>query len=77
MPIEREHASDQAAGPPRWVRWRTERLVRLGLPAELADRLAQESQVDVHALLELVDRGCPPRLAARICAPLEWDPRWP
>jgi hypothetical protein len=29
--------------------------------------------VDVHALLELVDRGCPPVLAARIMAPLDWE----
>jgi hypothetical protein len=27
--------------------------------------------MDLHALLELVDRGCPPALAARILAPLE------
>jgi hypothetical protein len=29
--------------------------------------------VDIHALLELVDRGCPPHLAARILAPLDCD----
>jgi hypothetical protein len=27
--------------------------------------------VDVHALIELVERGCRPELAARILAPLE------
>ena len=26
--------------------------------------------MDLHALLELVDRGCPPRLAVRILAPI-------
>ena len=61
------------AGEPRWVRWRMTWLLRLGLPAELAARLAQDGRVDIHALLELVDRGCPPDLAARILAPLDSD----
>jgi hypothetical protein len=44
---------------------------RAGFPAEVAARLARQDQVDLHALLELIDRGCPPLLAARILAPLE------
>jgi hypothetical protein len=40
----------------------------------LADALAGDGGTDVHALLELVDRGCPPELAARILAPLEPEP---
>jgi hypothetical protein len=55
----------------RWVRWRARRLASAGFPAELAERLAGNEQVDVHALLELVDRGCAPHLAARILAPLD------
>jgi hypothetical protein len=31
--------------------------------------------VDLHALIELVERGCPPVLAARILAPLEHERR--
>jgi hypothetical protein len=27
--------------------------------------------MDLHALIELVERGCPPELAARILAPLD------
>jgi hypothetical protein len=54
----------------RWIRWRTQRMLGAGFSEELADRLARERQIDVHALLELVDRGCPPHLAARILAPL-------
>jgi hypothetical protein len=46
------------------------RLVEAGFPHALAARLAAEPGVDVHALLALVDRGCPPELAARILAPL-------
>jgi hypothetical protein len=44
-----------------------------GFDAELAERLAGQDRVDLHALLELVDRGCPPDLAVRILAPLD-DP---
>jgi hypothetical protein len=35
-----------------------------------AARLARRRDIDFHALLELIDRGCPPELAARITAPL-------
>jgi hypothetical protein len=37
----------------------------------LAERLASDARCDVHAVLELLDRGCPPELAARILAPLD------
>lgn len=37
----------------------------------LAARLAPDPQYDLHALIELVERGCPPELAVRILAPLE------
>lgn len=49
--------------------WRVCWLVESGFPEELAEALAV-SDVDLHALLALVDRGCPPELAARILAPL-------
>jgi hypothetical protein len=50
------------------VGWRAERLRDAGFPPGLAERLARQ-RVDLHALLQLVDRGCPPHLAARILAP--------
>ena len=50
--------------------WRCEQLVATGFDRELAARLAREQRVDLHALIELVERGCPPELAARILAPL-------
>jgi hypothetical protein len=53
------------------VAWRREQLVRSGFPAPLATRLADDWRYDLHALIELVERGCPPELAARILAPLE------
>lgn len=40
----------------------------------LAGALAGMRSVDVHALLQLVDRGCPPELAARILSPLDAAP---
>jgi hypothetical protein len=54
----------------QWVRWRARRLIGAGFAVELAYRLARTDQIDLHRLLELVDRGCPPELAARILAPL-------
>jgi hypothetical protein len=57
--------------PAEWVRWRAQRLRKAGFPADLAQRLAQQDRLDLHELLELVDRGCPPDLAARIVAPIE------
>ena len=56
-------------GPPAdVVAWRTCRLVEAGFAPPLAARLAA-GHADVHALLALVDRGCPPELAARILDP--------
>ncbi len=49
--------------------WRLCWLLDAGFDRELAASLAATT-VDLHALLELVDRGCPPGLAARILAPL-------
>lgn len=67
--------SDPAGNPTRWVAWRTQRMLSAGFPRPLAKRLAADVRVDVHALLELVDRGCPPHLAVRITAPLDGDPQ--
>ncbi len=55
--------------------WRSSRLREAGFSPQLADRLAQSSAYDLHAVLRLVDRGCPAELAARILAPIEDEPR--
>jgi hypothetical protein len=52
------------------VTWRRCRLLESGFAPDLAQQLASTPAVDVHALLQLVDRGCPPDLAARILSPL-------
>jgi hypothetical protein len=55
--------------------WRRSRLRRAGFGARQAAELAADPAYDVRALLALVDRGCPPEVAARILAPLEPRPR--
>ena len=52
------------------VRWRCEQLVAAGFADALAASIAQDAHYDLHALIELVERGCQPELAVRILAPL-------
>lgn len=60
-----------AGGTPVDVRaWRLCRLLDAGFPFEVAEAVASDPRFDLHALLELVDRGCPPQTAVRILAPL-------
>jgi hypothetical protein len=57
------------------VEWRRRRLRAAGFAPAAAAALASDCAADLHALLELVDRGCPPHLAARILAPLDTEHR--
>ena len=57
------------------VEWRREVLLADGFQPDVATNLAWDCGVDLHELLGLVDRGCPPHLAARILAPLDDRPR--
>jgi hypothetical protein len=50
--------------------WRSSLLVEAGFAPAVAHELAANPEYDLHGLLNLVDRGCPPQLAARILAPL-------
>ena len=59
--------SDDLAG------WREQRLLRAGVEAALAASIASDCAIDLHAMIELVERGCPPGLAARILAPLDHE----
>ena len=54
--------------------WRREQLVESGFAPELAASVAENSHYDLHALIELVERGCRPELAVRILAPIEERP---
>ncbi len=51
--------------------WRRTQLLASGFPPRLAAELAGDRRFDLHAVIELVDSGCPPELAVRILAPLE------
>jgi hypothetical protein len=51
--------------------WRRGVLLRAGCDPALARALAADGDIDLHDLLNLIHRGCPPPLAARILAPLD------
>lgn len=63
--------SEPSADSDRVVAWRIERLRGAGFSARLADTVSHDRRYDLHELLGLIDRGCPPELAARILAPLD------
>jgi hypothetical protein len=51
--------------------WRMRQLRRAGFAVADAARAARDERYDLHALVELVGRGCTPALALRILAPLD------
>jgi hypothetical protein len=75
QPMRRESIESPGRLEDAVVGWRTTRLRNAGFTPELAGTLARDCAYDLHAVLELVDRGCPPELAARILAPLDRDAR--
>jgi hypothetical protein len=62
-----EHRRDDVSA------WRRSQLVRSGFSHRLAAHVADEGRYDLHQLIELVEKGCPPELALRILAALEGD----
>jgi hypothetical protein len=64
---------DRRAAPEVFA-WRLRQLRLAGFASALASRVARDAAYDLHALIELVERGCPPRLAVRILAPLDDGP---
>jgi hypothetical protein len=52
------------------ARWRQAQLTGSGFPLAVAAEIANDSRYDLHALIELVERGCHPDVAVRILAPL-------
>jgi hypothetical protein len=56
---------------PEVVSWRRDQLVHAGFALPAAVHLARDPRYELHALIELVERGCSPELAVRILAPLE------
>jgi hypothetical protein len=64
------HRIDGPASADSLAEWRARRLREHGFDEELAASVAGDREFDLHALLDLVDRGCAPPLAVRIVAPL-------
>jgi hypothetical protein len=50
--------------------WRSEQLAGSGFTPRLGAVIAADPRYDLHALIDLVEHGCRPDLAARILAPL-------
>jgi hypothetical protein len=69
--FEQRLAGDVAAARAELRRWRVDRLLAAGFERRLAERVAADARFDLHALIELTERNCPPELACRILAPLE------
>jgi hypothetical protein len=55
------------------VLWRTKRLREVGFDRRLASTVAEDPAYDLHAILDLVDCGCPAELAVRIVAPIDGE----
>jgi hypothetical protein len=53
------------------VDWRRRQLVEAGFGEALAARLSRDARYDLHALIGLAERGCPPPLAVQILAPFD------
>jgi hypothetical protein len=66
----RTKTTSETSGPDV-VAWRREQLADAGFPLPLATGIAKDRRYDLHAMIELVERGCAPEIAARILAPLE------
>jgi hypothetical protein len=61
--------TSEPTAPPEIVRvldWRFAELLRAGYQPDQAERLAVAAEVDQHAAVQLLARGCPPGLAERI-----------
>jgi hypothetical protein len=52
--------------------WRRDQLIAAGFPRNLAAAVARDREFDVHRLIELSELGCPPRVAVRILAPVDF-----
>ena len=61
------------AEDPAVIDWRRRMLGRAGWNPDRAEALARDPRYDLHALIELTERGCPPPLAERILGPLGPD----
>ncbi len=75
MKTQTDTGGSAAIRHPEVVSWRREQLLAAGFGREESDDLARNCAIDLHALIELVERGCPTAVAVRIFAPLEHETR--
>jgi hypothetical protein len=59
--LQRAHATEDEV-----VAWRREQLSRAGCRRFEAEVLARELKVDLHEAVELLERGCPSKIALEI-----------
>jgi hypothetical protein len=57
------------------VAWRLEQLLGAGFDLDAGERLSRDCGVDLHAVLDLIEQGCPPALAELILAPVDGESR--
>jgi hypothetical protein len=76
MPLfKRQPTLSPHAEPDPAMLWRNRRLRKAGFSRQLAETVARDYSYDLRDILELVGRGCPAELAARILAPIDGEPR--
>lgn len=67
----RREPAPEARRHPEAFEWRRDQLRHAGLAPEIARAVAGDERYDLHEILGLLERGCPPSLALDITAPLE------
>jgi len=72
--VHHERGIEGRQSPPSTLEWRTGRLVDAGFPRGLALRLARDTRYDLHALIELVERGEDARREGGRAAALDEQP---
>ncbi|HEY4095247.1 MAG TPA: hypothetical protein VGM33_07055 [Baekduia sp.] len=69
--MKRARLAPEAGDWDTMVPWRRSELRHAGFDAQLAGEIAADLRYDLRAILDLIERGCAPRLAVRILAPLD------
>jgi hypothetical protein len=64
---------DEELDDDRVAAWRRDQLVQSGFSSRIAWELARDGRYDLHVLIDLVERGCPPEVAVRIVSPLDGE----
>jgi hypothetical protein len=71
----RTHPADGLSPDGEVASWRSRQLRASGFDPELTGVITRDCRYALHGLIELVNEGCRPELAARILAPLADEAR--